>query len=220
MLSRASSVASFGESRSRASLSEYFAGSELDESNLASDDSFDTAERDDDDGPLWLGSLRPDITTPSEPTIPRPATTAAIPLPRRGFFYLRLQLPDPQALNPALYVTALNDLLQPYLQALRLTNPDNKHLGLQQEELPPPAYSELFPVQPAVEEKKFSLATRLSLRGRSFLRWTGMAGDARLCPQEVEFLRREDGRRKAWTRDYMLLFFWVFPCKQEVLTAY
>jgi len=36
-----------------------------------------------------------------------------------------------------------------------------------------------------------------------------MAGDAGLSPEEIEFLRGEDGRRKAWTRDYMLFFFWV-----------
>jgi hypothetical protein len=38
-----------------------------------------------------------------------------------------------------------------------------------------------------------------------------MAGDAGLSPEEIEFLRREDGRRKTWTRDYMLIFFWVPP---------
>ena len=209
-LSRASSLASLAESLSRASLSEYFAGSEWDESNLSSDHDLD----DQDDEELWLGSLRTE--TSSEPTTP--TTTLAKPSIRpRGFFQLRRQLPDPHALNPALYVTALNDLLQPYLQILRLThNPpsDSKRSSSLQDEKkydpPPPAYSELYPVQPVTKEK-FSLATRLSLRGRSFLRWTGMAGDAGLSPEEIEFLRREDGRRKTWTRDYMLFLFWVFP---------
>jgi len=39
-----------------------------------------------------------------------------------------------------------------------------------------------------------------------------MAGDAGLSSEEIEFLRREDlNRKKNWTRDYMLLFFWVTP---------
>ena len=209
-LSRASSLASLAESLSRASLSEYFAGSEWDESGSSSDNNLD----DQDDEELWLGSLRNETSEASTPTTTSVVPAVARPRPRR-FFQLRPQLPDPQALNPALYVAALNDLLQPYLQALRLTNThsDSKHSSSLQDEkkydLPPPAYSELYPVQP-VPKEKFSLATRLSLRGRSVLRWTGMAGDAGLSTEEIEFLRREDGRRKkSWTRDYMLFFFWV-----------
>ena len=209
-LSRASSFASLAESLSRASLSEYFAGSEWDESDLSSDNNLD--EEDDED--LCLGSLRTESSEPSTPTTIPGVPAVLRPRPRR-FFQLRPQLPDAQALNPVLYVAALNELLQPYLQVLRLTNnpsSDSKHSSSLQDEkkydLPPPAYSELYPVQPPPKEK-FSLATRLSLRGRSFLRWTGMAGDAGLSPQEIEFLRREDGRRKTWTTDYMLFFFWV-----------
>ena len=238
-LSRVSSVASLvslGESLSRASLDEYFAGSEWDESNY--NPSAAVSEDEDNDQGLWVGSLR---TSSSEPSTPgSPASVTSSEIRTRGFFHLaRPQLPqfpqrlqlhqllDPPNLNPALYVTALNELLQPYLQALRLTNqnPDTKlpsatlpgvDEGTSSDEKkydlpPPPAYSELYPVTAQKEKEKFSLATRLSLRGRSFLRWTGMAGDAGLSPQEIEFLRREEGRRKAWTRDYMLLFFWVYP---------
>ena len=220
-LSRASSLASLAESLSRASLSEYFAGSEWDESDSSSDNNLD----DQDDGELWLGSLRTETSEPPTPTNTSVVQVVVRPPRPRRFFQLRPQLPDPQALNPALYVAALNDLLQPYLQALRLTNnpsSDSKHSSSLQDEkkydLPPPAYSELYPVQPVTKEK-FSLATRLSLRGRSFLRWTGMAGDAGLSPQEIEFLRREDGRRTTGTRDYMLFFFWVSTTEGFLLTT-
>ena len=227
-LSRASSVASLaslGESLSKASLDEYFAGSEWDESNY---NASAAASEDEADEGLWVGSLR---TSSSEPSTPgSPASVDSSEIRRRGFFHLTRpqlpQFPDPHNLNPALYVTALNELLQPYLQALRLTNqnPDTKlpsptladvvDDGPSSDEKkydlpPPPAYSELYPLP--TRKEKFSLATRLSLRGRSFLRWTGMAGDAGLSPEEIEFLRREEGRRKAWTRDYMLIFFWVPP---------
>lgn len=226
-LSRVSSVASLaslGESLSRASLDEYFAGSEWDESNY--NPSAAVSEDEQDDQGLWIGSLR--SSSSSEPSTPgSPASVTSSEIRTRRFFHLTRpqlpQFPDPQNLNPALYVTALNELLQPYLQALRLTNqsPDTKlptapipvvDEGTSSDEKkydlpPPPAYSELYPV--TTQKEKFSLATRLSLRGRSFLRWTGMAGDAGLSAQEIEFLRREEGRRKAWTRDYMLIFFWV-----------
>jgi hypothetical protein len=191
-------------------LSEYFAGSELDESTYNSDNN----EEDE----LILGSLRNTSSEPSTPSTTKVSTPTTMVVPRRRAVpseAVRGFLPDRQALNPAVYVNAINDMLQPYLQALRLTQvpPDTKFPdGATTDEkktydLPPPAYSELFPV-PAVTKEKFSLATRLSLRGRSFLRWTGMAGDAGLSPSEIEVLRRDD-RRKAWTRDYMLLFFWV-----------
>jgi hypothetical protein len=228
-LSRASSVASLvslGESLSRASLDDYFAGSEWDESTYGqSNPNSDGEDVEEDDGGLWLGGLRPSSEESSD------TGTPASEVRRRGFFHisrpqlpqrLRPQLPDPQTLNPALYVAALNDLLQPYLQALRLTNPDANISTLPQVnsesdpsdekkyDQPPPAYSELYPIP--VAKKQFSLATRLSLRGRSFLRWTGMAGDAGLSTEEIEFLKNEEGHRKAWSRDYMLLFFWVFSC--------
>ena len=227
-LSRVSSVASLVSSLSRGSLDEYFAGSEWDESSFEPPESDDEEENtrhlEEDDEQLWLGSLRQEGTGSSdEPSTP---STASSVTERRRFFQIRTpQLPDPQTLNPALYVNALNEMLQPYLQALRLINPDHKLAtlppGLSPEDtsdadasdkkydLPPPAYSELYPA-PVVEPKQqFSLATRLSLRGRSFLRWTGMAGDAGLSPEEIEFLRREDVRTKTWTTDYMLFFFWV-----------
>jgi hypothetical protein len=160
-----------------------------------------------DDDQLWLHHESQNST----PTIIRPT------IPRRGFFTLplpQLQLPLPDV-NPALYVAALNDLLQPYLQALR-RNPDTKLSTTipppsdeKQFDIPPPAYSELYPVTST--QKQFSLATRLSLRGRSFLRWTGMAGDAGLSPEEISILRDEDNRRSA-RKDYMLFFFWVSLC--------
>ena len=208
-LSRASSVASvasLGESLSRPSLDDYFAGSEWDESQYGGQEA---AEEDEDDGTLWLGSLRGTNSSPSEPSTP------SLGSQKRRFMP---QLPDAQTLNPALYVTALNDLLQPYLRTLRLAPHDAKlptalHLDTRcsnkKYDLPPPAYSELFPVRMKTKSQ-FSLATRLSLRGRSFLRWTGMAGDAGLSAEEIEYLRKEDcTRKKTWTRDYMLLFFWV-----------
>jgi hypothetical protein len=208
-LSRTSSVASLvslGESLSRASLDEYFAGSEWDEST------FSTANNSDDDDELWINGS-------TEPVRP---TTTGRPVSRRGFFTLprpqlpQLQLPLPDV-NPALYVAAINDLLQPYLQALRLVNPDTKLPTTldraidgpshdKQFDLPPPAYSELYPA--VNTQKQFSLATRLSLRGRSFLRWTGMAGDAGLSPEEISILREEDTRRSQ-RKDYMLYAFWV-----------
>lgn len=210
-LSRASSVASLVSSLSRASLDDYLAGSEWDESII------NQSEVEDDDD-LWLGSLRSTSSEASTP-IPTPPTSGS----RRGFLPHRLQLPlpDAQTLNPALYVAALHDLLQPYLQALRPSNPDQKLPPLAVDESPssderkydhpPPAYSELYP---AISFKsQFSLATRLSLRGRSFLRWTGMAGDAGLSPEEIEFLKREDGRQKARKSDYMLFAFWV--CRHQ-----
>ena len=210
VLSRASSVASsmvsLGGSLSRTSLSEYFAGSELDESNYNSDDNLNSGE---DDEQLLVRFI-----TKWNGFISRTNYTDHTKLNTKQSHHQRTFLPDAaQKLNPALYVTALNDLLQPYLQALRLTphNPDSKFPTDEKKyDLPPPpAYSELYPVATIPEKQKFSLATRLSLRGRSFLRWTGMAGDAGLSSTEIEFLRREDGRRKTWTRDYMLLFFWV-----------
>jgi len=45
-----------------------------------------------------------------------------------------------------------------------------------------------------------------------------MAGDAGLSNEEIEILRKEDGHRKAWTRDYMLMFFWVCCLSLVVLT--
>jgi hypothetical protein len=220
-LSRVSSVASLvslGESLSRASLDEYFAGSEWDESNYNQSASEGEETPAVDNDTLWLGSLRSSSSEVSTPS------TESDVIRRRGFFHLARpqlpqlpQLPGPETLNPALYVAAINDMLQPYLQALRLTNPDSNLPTLDPPSAdekkydlpPPPAYSELYPVT-AVKQNQFSLATRLSLRGRSFLRWTGMAGDAGLSTEEIEFLRREDGRRKAWTTDYMLIFFWVY----------
>ena len=235
-LSRASSVASLvslGENLSRASLDDYFAGSEWDESTYGqSNPNSDGENVEEDEDGLWLGSLRPSSEESSG------LLTPASQVRRRGFFHLsrpqlpqrlqlpRPQLPDPQALNPALYMAALNDLLQPYLQALRLTNSglsalprDDSGTPSSDEkkyDQPPPAYSELYPVP--VAKKQFSLATRLSLRGRSFLRWTGMAGDAGLSAEEIEFLKSEEGRRKAWSRDYMLIFFWVSSLLESKLT--
>jgi hypothetical protein len=207
-LSRTSSVASLvslGESlsraTSRASLDEYFAGSEWDESTISTPD-------DTDDDELWLnGSSSETSATVTRPT--KAIQRRFLGLPRPHLPQLQLPLPD---VNPALYVAALNDLLQPYLQALRLVNPDTKISTLppstdeKQFDLPPPAYSELYPVVP---RKQFSLATRLSLRGRSFLRWTGMAGDAGLSAEEIAILKDE---RRASRKDYMLYFFWVCLC--------
>ena len=190
-----------------------------------------TGGGEEEDDELWLGSLSSRGGTSSSPTSSEPSSpissTLSHPILRPNTKQRRrFQLPDPQTLNPALYVAALNDLLQPYLRTLRLgpyqlpppphdeEPSDDKKYDLS----PPPAYSELFPVEAVGKQvvvgggSKFSLATRLSLRGRSFLRWTGMAGDAGLSKEEIEFLRREDNtRRKTWTRDYMLLFFWVHP---------
>jgi IPT/TIG domain/Ankyrin repeats (3 copies) len=239
------SLVSLCESLSVLSLEEYFAGSELDDSNYGQSNPNSDDEVNDEDPALWLGSLRPKqeqpitdlgdgvvvpqaahkrffgLPRPQLPHFPHRLPLRYPQIPRPHFPHLRYpQFPDPQTLNPSLYVAALNEMLQPCLQAMGLRHPDSKLPSAPSSklfssssdektyDLPPPAYSELYPA--LALKKQFSLGTRLSLRGRSFLGWIGMAGDAGLSTEEIEILRSEDGHRKAWTRDYMLMFFWVF----------
>jgi hypothetical protein len=199
-LSRTSSyptLVSLGESLSRASLDEYFTGSGWEDLLLPRHHRRRTT--------LDQRVHRPNHIAPAS----RRSSSLLNPPPSQ---LLQLPLPD---VNPALYVTAINDLLHPYLQALRLVNPDTKlptnldpPTHKKSFDLHLPAYSDIYPVVPA--RKQFSLATRLSLLGRSFFRWTGMAGDAGLSPEEIPILRTEDSRRSA-RNDYMLFFFWVCP---------
>jgi len=122
---------------------------------------------------------------------------------------------------------AFNQHLTPHLPptTATITEGDRKKLGLVSDiseenyDDPPPAYSQHAPAPPRMKQvEKFSLATRLSLRGRYILMLTGMAKDAEFSPEELEAVKWNV--KISVLNDYMLIFFWVSPTNFPYLPTF
>ena len=233
-VSRVSSMASLRSSLSRGSLSEYFGGSEQDEEEASEDgDSLEGIENQDDDEQqsdaeeeefdLQMGSLRVVERQPTEhlssplaetlvtqvnpPRVPSPVERmvpiSAVAAFFNDFFNYQRK--------------AFNQHMTPHLPPnTNAAEDDRKKLGLvadisdENYDDPPPAYSQHAPTPaPTKQVEKFSLATRLSLRGRYILMLTGMAKDAEFSPEELDAVKWNV--KISVPNDYMLLYFWVSP---------
>ena len=233
-ISRVSSMASLRSSFSRGSLSEYFGGSEQDEEDVSEDgeslegienpDDGETSDTGEEELDLQMGSLgavqrQPTelLASPSAEVLKAPEDPPRVPSPM-------------ERMVPISAVTAFfndffnyqrkafNQHLTPHLPPTPATIPegDPKKLGLVSDisdenyDDPPPAYSQHAPAPPPTKQvEKFSLATRLSLRGRYILMLTGMAKDAEFSPEELEAVKWNV--KISMPNDYMLLCFWVSP---------
>lgn len=207
-VSRTSSLVSLRSELSRGSLSEYFGGSEQ-SSDVELDPEEEEEEQEED---LQMGSLRrvvvdelvdelvaeqelveeepemPRMPSPMERMVPISAVTAFF---NEFFTYQRRKALNTQPPVPKPKIGLVSDLEETY-------------------DDPPPAYSQLpLPPPPGAKDgvEKFSLATRLSLRGRYILKLTGMAKDAEFTPEELDAVKWNV--RISLPNDYMLIYFWV-----------
>jgi hypothetical protein len=234
VLSRASSMASLPSIGSRTSLSEYYGGSERDEEGSEDERSLENEAPEqqyneeviEEDEYFLMGSLHPRKTIARkvvEVQLPEPTTSETLS-PSPPLVDSSTPPPPPTPLvngEPFVPVSAVLAFMQSYLSAVRPANrPDAKppttaavERKLLESELeetyddPPPAYSPHAPPPPTKTVQKFSLATRLSLRGRYILKLTGMAKDAEFTPEELEAVKWNV--KISLPNDYMLIYFWV-----------